>query len=98
MASEVLGRQLGTTHSPEQIDALARSAAAVAIENAGRGEVQGVFLSKDQQTIALKQAFGISEVGVQDALARPPTDDAPDGPQPVTQPPQEAPAMVALSR
>jgi hypothetical protein len=97
MASEVLGRQLGSTHSPEQIDALARSAAAVAIENAGRGEVQGVFLSKDQQTIALKQAFGISEMGVQDALARSST-GAPDGPQPVAQTQPAEPQMAAMTR
>lgn len=100
MAAEALSRQLGTTHSPEQIDTLARSAAVVATENAGRGDVQGVFLSKDQQTIALKQAFGISEIGVQEALNRPLTDPAQrvtstEGPQPKL---QEQPQMAALSR
>lgn len=94
MASEALSRQLGTTHSPEQIDTLARSAAVVAMEKAGRGEVQGVFLSKDQQTIALKQEFGISEIGLADALSRSPG----DGPQHTVQAQPEAPQLAALSR
>jgi hypothetical protein len=92
MAFDVLGLQLGASHSPEQIDALARSAAVMATENASRGDVQGVFLSKDQQTIALKQQFGISEMGVQAALDR-----APDGPQHASQP-LEAPQIAAMAR
>lgn len=92
MASDALGLQLGATHSPEQIDTLARSAAAMASANASRGDVQGVFLSKDQQTIALKQQFGISEMGVQEALDR-----APEGPQHASQPP-EAPQIAAMVR
>lgn len=103
MASTVLGLQLGATHSPAQIVALARSAVAVAAENAGRGDVQGVFLSKDQQTIALKQAFGISEIGVQEALNRSPTDPAPkvasnEGAQPTLHAQPDTPQMAALSR
>lgn len=74
LASDAMGRQLGVSHSPEQIDALARSAAAMATENANRGHVQGEFLSKDHQTIALKQQFGISDMGVQEALDRVPAD------------------------
>jgi len=92
MASDALGLQLGATHSPEQIDTLARSAAAMATANSSRGDVQGVFLSKDQQTIALKQQFGISEMGVQEALNR-----APDGAQHASQPPQ-APQIAAMVR
>lgn len=103
MATQALGLQLGATHSPAQIDTLARSTVAVATENAGRGDVQGVFLSKDQQTIALKQAFGISEIGVQEALNRPLSDPAQkaassEAPQPALQAPQQAPQMAALSR
>ncbi|MGS5087201.1 hypothetical protein ACVC7V_11915 [Hydrogenophaga sp. A37] len=103
MAAEALSRQLGTTHSPEQIDTLARSAAAVATENAGRGDVQGVFLSKDQQTIALKQAFGISEIGVPEALNRSFTDStlkvaSREGLQPNLQEQPQAPQTAALSR
>ena len=103
-ASEVLGRQMGATHSPEEIDTLARSAAIIATDNAGLGNVQGVYLSKGQQTIALKQEIGISEVGVQDALNRPPADAGRkiaatnDGPQPTAQTLPEAPQMAALSR
>lgn len=103
MATQALGVQLGATHSPEQIDTLARSAVAVASENAGRGDVQGVFLSKDQQTIALKQAFGISELGVQESLNRSFTDStlkvAPrEGLQPNLQEQPQAPQMPALTR
>ena len=103
MASTALGLQLGATHSPAQIDALARSTVAVAAENAGRGDVQGVFLSKDQQTIALKQAFGISEIGVQEALNRSLTDPAPkvvsnEGAQPTLNAQPDTPQMAALSR
>lgn len=104
MATDALGRQLGVTHSPEQIEQLARSAAAVATENAGRGNVLGVFLSKDQLTIALKQEFGISEIGVQDALTRPSADASQkvaiatsDSPQQAPQQP-EVPQMAAMSR
>lgn len=102
MASDVLGRQLGATHSPEQIDALARSAAGLATENASRGDVQAVFLSKDRQTIALKQQFGISEMGVQATLDRTPTDPGAEvaangGPQPALQQP-EAPQIAAVTR
>lgn len=103
MASDALGRQLGATHSPGQIDTLARSAAAMATENASRGDVQGVFLSKDQQTIALKQQFGISEMGVQEALEQTPTDASAkvaattDGPQHASQRP-EAPQIAAMAR
>jgi hypothetical protein len=101
MASDALGRQLGATHSPEQIDTLARSAVATATENAGRGEVQGVFLSKDQQTIALKQQFGISEMRVQEALDRAPADAyakvaVTDRLQHPQQP--EAPQIAAMAR
>lgn len=92
MASDALGLQLGATHSPEQIDTLARSAAAMATANTSLGDVQGVFLSKDQQTIALKQQYGISEMGVQEALDR-----APEGPQHASQPP-EAPQIAAMVR
>lgn len=103
MATQALGLQLGAAHSPAQIDALARSAAAVATENAARGDVQGVFLSKDQQTLALKQAFGISEIGVQEALNRSPNDIAPkvaanEGTQPTLQAQPQTPQMAALSR
>lgn len=102
MASDTLGRQLGATHSPEQIDILARSAVAVATENAGLGNVQGVYLSKDQQTIAVKQAFGISEIGVQDALNRSPAEQgqtlaANNVPQQVPQP-AEAQQIAAMTR
>lgn len=101
MAADALARPLGASHSPEQIDALARSAVAVATENGRLGDVQAVFLSKDQQTIAVKHAFGISEIGLQEALNRasagvaPPV-TAPDGPAPV--PPREAPQTAALAR
>lgn len=97
MASDALGRQLGDTHSPEQIDALARSAAAVATENASRGDVQGVFLSKDQQTIALKQQFGISEMGVQEVLNRS-TADASAKVAATDVPQLEAPQLAAMAR
>lgn len=102
MAVDALGHQLGATHSLEQIDTLARSAAVMATENASRGDVQGVFLSKDQRTIALKQQFGISEMGVQEALDRPPADAgakvaATDGPQHALQRP-EAPQIAAMAR
>lgn len=102
MAVDALGHQLGATHSPEQIDTLARSAAAMAAENASRGDVQGVFLSNDQRTIALKQQFGISEMGVQEALDRPPADAgakvaATDEPQHASQQP-EAPQIAAMAR
>jgi hypothetical protein len=102
MASEALRRQLGATHSPDQIDALARSAAGLATENASRGDVQGVFLSKDRQTIALKQQFGISEMGVQEALDRTPADPGAEvaangGTQPALQQP-EAPQIAAVAR
>lgn len=97
MASEALSLQLGATHTPEQIDALARSAAFMAAENASRGDVQGVFLSKNQQTMALKQQFGISEMGVQEALDRTPAGAranvaTTDGPHP------EAPQVAAMAR
>lgn len=102
MAVDALGRQLGATHSLEQIDTLVRSAAVMATENASLGDVQGVFLSKDQQTIALKQQFGISEMGVQEALDQTPTDAsakvaATDGPQHALQRP-EAPQIAAMAR
>lgn len=102
MAVDALGHQLGATHSPEQIDTLARSAAVMATENASRGDVQGVFLSKDQRTIALKQQFGISEMGVQEALDQTPTDAsakvaATDGPQHASLRP-EAPQIAAMAR
>ena len=76
---------------------------AVATENAGRGDVQGVFLSKDQQTLALKQAFGISEIGVQEALHRSFTDStlkvaSREGLPPHLQEPPPAPQMAALAR
>lgn len=69
MAIERLSGSLGANYSPEQIDTIAGSVAQLAATNAHRGEGQGVFLSKDQQTIALKQTFGISEIGVQEALS-----------------------------
>lgn len=102
MAVDALGRQLGATHSLEQIDTLARSAAAMATENVSWGDVQGVFLSKDQRTIALKQQFGISVMGVQEALEQTPTDAsakvaATDGPQHASQQP-EAPQIAAMAR
>lgn len=77
MAADALGVSLGATHSPDQIEVLARTVAAAATENARLGEVQGVFLSKDQQTIALRQAFGISEIRLQDALNPSPAVSAP---------------------
>lgn len=97
MASDSLGLQLGATHSPEQIDTLARSAVAMATLNASRGDVLGVFLSKDQQTVALKQQFGISEMGMQEALNRSNPDAsakvaASGGPQ------TEAPQIAAMAR
>ncbi len=103
MASGSLGTQLGATHSPAEIDTLARSAAVLATEHGGRGEVQGVYLSKDQQTIALRQEFGISEIGVKDALNRSPTDAGPRVAAPneglLHAPHQpEAPQIAALSR
>ncbi|MBT9549321.1 MAG: hypothetical protein IV088_00610 [Hydrogenophaga sp.] len=103
MASQALTLQLGATHSPAQIDTLIRSAVAVAAENAGRGDVQGVFLSKDQQTIALKQAFGISEIGVQEALNCSLTDPVrkevcSETLQPSLQAQPQAPQVAALSR
>jgi hypothetical protein len=70
MATATLGPRLGATLSPAQIDALAHAATALARANAGLGGVQGIHLSKDQQTIALKHEFGISEIGVNDALRR----------------------------
>jgi hypothetical protein len=70
MAVERLSTTPGAHYSPEQIDTIARQAAQLATTHAGRGEVQGLFLSKDQQTIALKHEFGLSEVGVKDALCR----------------------------
>lgn len=103
MAVDALGHQLGATHSLEQIDTIARSAAAMATENASRGDVQSVFLSKDQRTIALKQQFGISEMGVQEALEQTPTDASAkvaattDGPQHASQRP-EAPQIAAMAR
>lgn len=103
MASQALALQLGATHSPAQIDALASAAVAVATDNARRGDVQGVFLSKDQQTIALKQAFGISEIGVQDVLNRSMTDTAltaaaSEAPQPSPQVAPQATQLAALTR
>lgn len=95
MAADALGRPLGATHSPDQIEVLARSAAAAATENARLGDVQGVFLSKDQQTIALRQAFGISEIRVQDALNPSPAvsaQRAADAAQTLTEAPQVAAA------
>lgn len=103
MATDALGRQLGSTLAPEQIDVLARSTASVAAENAGRGEVQGIFVSKDGQTIALKQSFGISEIGVQEAMGRAATVPAQtlssnDRPPPTLPSQLETPQMAALSR
>jgi hypothetical protein len=95
MAADALGQPLGATHSPDQIEVLARSAAAAATENARLGDVQGVFLSKDQQTIALRQAFGISEIRVQDALNPSPAVSAQrtgDAAQTLTEAPQVAAA------
>jgi hypothetical protein len=54
-----------------------------------------VFLSKDQQTIALRQAFGISEIRVQDALNPSPAVSAQrtgDAAQTLTEAPQVAAA------
>lgn len=97
MASDALGLQLGATHSPEQIDTLARSAVAMSTENASRGDVLGVFLSKDQKSVALKQQFGISEMGVQEALNRAPADTSAN--VAATGAPQlEAPQIAAMVR
>lgn len=97
MASDSLGLQLGATHSPEQIDTLARSAVAMATLNASRGDVLGVFLSKDQQTVALKQQFGISEMGMQEALNRS-TADASAKVAATDVPQLEAPQLAAMAR
>jgi hypothetical protein len=70
MAVERLSTTPGAHYAPEQIDTIARQAAQLATTHAGRGEVQGVFLSKDQQTVALKHEFGLSEMGVKEALSR----------------------------
>lgn len=103
MATDSLGRQLTGSLSPEQVDALARSAALAASDNAARGAVQGVFLSKDGQTIGIKQEFGISEIGVQDALNR--RKEAPsaavasqDAPQQQMAPQPETPQLAAAGR
>lgn len=102
MTTDALGPKLASSHSLEQIDTLARSTALLATDNAARGEVQGVFLSKDGQTIGLKQAFGISEVGVKEALALDPVNLV--APQAATQamsqqPPQpEMPPAAVMTR
>jgi hypothetical protein len=103
MATDALGVKLGASHTPEQIDAMARSVATLAGENAVLGEVRGVYLSRDQQTIALKLSSGLSEIGVQDALKRPPLDAGPQSVSrtapildPQTQP--EAPQLAAMAR
>lgn len=103
LATDTLSLKLSTSLSSAQIDALARSAAVVATENARMGEVQGVFLSKDSQTLALKQSYGISELGVDDTL-RERSGDAGHDPStysaqkttPALQP--EAPVMASYSR
>lgn len=60
-------------------------------------------MSKDQQTIALKQAFGISEIGVQEALHCSFTDStlkvaSREGLPPLPQEPSQAAQVAALSR
>lgn len=70
LAMDRLNSSLAAAYSPEQLDTLARSTAQIASENAGRGPVQGVFLSKDQQTLGLRHEFGITEVGVNEAMSR----------------------------
>ena len=93
----------GCGYSPEQVDTLARSAALIASDNAARGAAQGVFLSRDGQTIGIRQAFGISEIGVQDALNR--QKEAPEATvaslgaaQQQTAPQREAPPLAAAVR
>jgi hypothetical protein len=89
------------SHSPEQLDTLARNTALIATGNAGRGNVQGVFLSKDQQTIGLKHEFGITEVNVNDAMSRntsapKPTHPAAPSFQPATE--LQAAQMAGMNR
>lgn len=103
MATDALGQRLGATHSPAQIDALAHAATAMAGEKASLGEVQGVHLSKDQQTIALKHEFGISEIGVNDALSQAAADAGlrvarPSAPQQQATQPSEPAETTALAR
>lgn len=101
MAIDTLSLKLSTSLSSAQIDSLARSAAVVATGNAHKGDVQNVFLSKDQQTLALKQSFGISELGVNDVLRgrggdTSPSAYSPSKTSPALQP--EAPVTAAYSR
>lgn len=93
LATDTLGARLGSTLTPDQIDTLARAAATLATANDGLGPVQDMLLSKDGQTIALRHAFGISEIPVQAALSQP----APDA-GPAAAVPAEAMQPAALAR
>ena len=101
LAMDRFSTSLAAAYSPEQLDTLARSTAQIASENAGRGAVHGVFLSKDQQTLALRHEFGITEVSVQEAMSWLP--GGPTTPQalaPGVQPAMDphAPQMAGMNR
>lgn len=69
-ALDALGPRLQGTLTADQIEALARSAAMTAEDNAQLGDVNAVLLNANRDTIALKQEFGITEIGLANALAR----------------------------
>ena len=102
MATERLSSTPGVTFSPEQIDQLARQAAQVGTTKGALGQVQGVFVSKDGQTLALQHEFGLSELAVKDALqpnqaaVKGPASQEPEANRPVERPATvyEAPALA----